>query len=146
ADQRLPDGRFNIQLRGLTRVRVLEEMENGKLYRRAKVEVLQEKTATPVVDKKLRSQLLAVVPGWCQSHGPAAEGFPKVIQSNFPLGIVCDVLGFSLPLTVGLKQELLEELKAESRTRLLLSYLQKNSPPEVLPPPQHPFPPEFSVN
>lgn len=146
ADQRLPDGRFNIQLRGLTRIRILQELDNGKLYRSAKVEMLQEQPTPPDLEKKLRSTLLQVVPGWCQSLGPAAEVFPKVIQSNLPLGIVCDVLGFSLPLSVEFKQELLEELIADSRARLLLDFLKKNSPPEVLPPPQPPFPPEFSTN
>jgi Lon protease-like protein len=145
-EQRLPDGRFDLQLRGLTRVRIVEEVTDGKLYRRAKVEMLQEQPAKPEVDRKLRTKLLKMVPSWCESHGPAAEVFPKVIQSNLPLGIVCDVLGFSLPLSVEFKQELLEKLSVESRARVLLNHLEENSPPEILPPPQQPFPPEFSVN
>ncbi len=146
AEQRLPDGRFNLQVRGLTRVRILEEINDDKLYRSAKVEMLQEQPARPEVDRKLRTTLLEVVPGWCQSHGPAAEVFPKVIRSNLPLGIVCDVLGFSLPLSVEFKQKLLENLSVESRARNLLAHLEENSPPEILPPPQNPFPPEFSAN
>jgi Lon protease-like protein len=146
AEQRLPDGRFNLQVRGLTRVRILEEINDDKLYRSAKVEMLQEQPARSEADQKLRAKLLEVVPGWCQSHGPAAEVFPKVIQSNLPLGIVCDVLGFSLPLSVEFKQKLLENLSVESRARNLLAHLEENSPPEILPPPQNPFPPEFSAN
>jgi len=145
-DQRLPDGRYNIHLRGLTRVRSLKEVENAKLYRCAKVEILQELPVTPQIDKMLRSKLLEAVPRWCQDQGPAAEVFPKVIESNLPLGIICDVLGFSLPLSVEFKQELLEELKVSSRAQLLLDHLESNSPPETLPPPEQPFPPEFSVN
>jgi Lon protease-like protein len=146
ADQRLPDGRFNIQLRGLARVRIVQEVENGKLYRSAKVEIWQDQPTSSDQDQELRSKLLDVIPAWSQDQGPAAEVFPKVIQSNLPLGIVCDVLGFSLPVNVEFKQELLEELKSDSRAQLLLDYLSKNSPPEVLPPPQNPFPPEFSKN
>jgi Lon protease-like protein len=145
-EQRLPDGRFNLQLRGLTRIRIVQEIDSGKLYRSAQVEMLQEQRARPEVDQKLRSKLLEVVPSWSQSHGPAADVFPKVIQSNLPLGIVCDVLGFSLPLPVEFKQELLEKLSVESRVRILLTHLEENSPPEILPAPQHPFPPDFSVN
>jgi Lon protease-like protein len=146
AEQRLPDGRFNIQLRGLTRIRILQEVDKATMYRCAKVELLQEQPTTPQVEKNLRSKLLEAVPAWSQNQGPAADVFPKVIQSNLPLGIICDVLAFSLPLSVECKQELLEELKADLRVLHLLDYLEKNSPPEVLPPPERPFPPDFSTN
>jgi len=146
AEQRLPDGRFNIQLRGLARTRILQEVDQATPYRCAQVELLKEQPTTPQLDKKLRTKLLEAVPAWSQNQGPAAEVFPKVIQSNLPLGIICDVLAFSLPLSVEFKQELLEELKADSRVQHLLDYLEKNSPPEVLPPPQRPFPPDFSTN
>jgi Lon protease-like protein len=144
--QRLPDGRFNLHLRGLSRARILHELDSDKLYRTAEIELLQEQPAGADFDQKLRSQLLQVVPTWCEAHGPAAEVFPKVIQSNLPFGVVCDVLGFSLPLPVEFKQQLLEELNIETRAQTLLDYLETNSPPEVLPPPQRLFPPEFSAN
>src|SRR6516164_287400 len=38
ADQRLDDGRYNLLLRGLARVRIVEEIEPGQTYRRARVE------------------------------------------------------------------------------------------------------------
>ena len=38
-DERLDDGRYNLQLRGLCRVRIDAEIENAKLYRSARVEV-----------------------------------------------------------------------------------------------------------
>jgi Lon protease-like protein len=44
SDQRLPDGRFNIQLRGLSRARILQEVDNGKRYRSAQVKC---RTAPP---------------------------------------------------------------------------------------------------
>src|SRR5215467_7574945 len=37
AEQRLDDGRYNILLRGLSRVRLVEELSQGKLYRTARV-------------------------------------------------------------------------------------------------------------
>ena len=144
--QRLPDGRFNLHLRGLGRIRIVEEIDSDRLYRSAKVELLQERAATAEADKQIRSNLLKVVPAWCESHGPAAEVFPKVVQSNLPLGVICDVLGFSLPLPVEVKQQILEELDGDGRARALLTYLEIHSPPEVLPPPQRLFPPEFSTN
>src|SRR5262249_40998533 len=40
ADQRLKNGRYNVLLRGLSRVRILQELEQDKLYRSACVELL----------------------------------------------------------------------------------------------------------
>jgi uncharacterized protein len=144
--QRLPDGRFNLHLRGLSRVRIVEEIDSDRLYRSAKVELLQEREASASAESKFRSHLLKVVPAWSESHGPAAEVFPKLVQSNLPLGVVCDVLGFSLPLPVEVKQQILEELDGDARAQALLTYLETHSPPEILPPPQRLFPPEFSTN
>jgi hypothetical protein len=43
ADERLPDGRFNILLRGVARVRLVEEiLETGRPYREFRVEVLDD--------------------------------------------------------------------------------------------------------
>jgi Lon protease-like protein len=146
SDQRLPDGRFNIQLRGLSRARILQEVDNGKLYRSARVELVKDRMPNPDSANQFRERLLEVVPAWCKEQGPSAEIFRKVIQTNLPLGIICDVLGYGLPLAIELKQQLLEELQVAKRVRKLLRYLESTAAPEVLPPPQHPFPPEFSNN
>jgi len=43
ADERLPEGRFNIVLRGVSRVRLVEELDRGKPYREFQVEVLEDR-------------------------------------------------------------------------------------------------------
>ena len=59
------------------------------------------------------------------------------------LGMLCDVLAFALPLEVGFKQQLLEELDVGKRTRALVDQLEA-----LLPPTKEPrkFPPDFSEN
>ena len=42
ADERLPEGRFNIVLRGVSRVRLVEELDRGKPYREFRAEVLED--------------------------------------------------------------------------------------------------------
>jgi uncharacterized protein len=42
AEERLPDGRYHIVLRGVARVRLLEELDNGKPYREFRAEVLDD--------------------------------------------------------------------------------------------------------
>lgn len=62
ADQLLPDGRYHLILRGLARVRTLDELPTEKLYRLANVEVLTD-VATDDIDElmTLRTALADVI-------------------------------------------------------------------------------------
>lgn len=147
ADQRLDDGRFNLQVRGVSRVRLGREIENGKLYRSARVEVLEEiPIATPETEKELRRRLSQTLPKWCPEHEPAAGVFRKLLKGDLLLGMVCDILGFALPLAVEAKQQLLETLDVEERALNLLHCLETGSPAPVMDPNGPKFPPEFSSN
>jgi Lon protease-like protein len=42
AEEQLPDGRFHIVVRGLARVRLIEEIENGQPYREFRAELLED--------------------------------------------------------------------------------------------------------
>jgi Lon protease-like protein len=42
AEERLPEGRYNLVLRGVSRVRLRRELDNGKPYREFAVEVLED--------------------------------------------------------------------------------------------------------
>jgi|SRR5262245_31315699 len=53
--ERLPDGRYNIVLRGLERFRILEE-DHSRSYRRAATEALIEYTMAPADRAAIRSQ------------------------------------------------------------------------------------------
>ncbi len=59
-----------------------------------------------------------------------------------PLGTLCDVFAFALPLPAEAKQELLEEGTVEARVRRLLAHLEQSPPPAV----PRTFPPGFSPN
>src|SRR5262245_61534004 len=60
--EKLPDGRYNLRLRGLARARILQELSTKKPYRTAKVELLPD-LAPPGLDdlKALRKKLADVV-------------------------------------------------------------------------------------
>lgn len=146
SDQRLDDGRYNLQLRGLCRVRIQRELSNGKLYRTAQVELLPDvATYSAGVEKALRRKLAKHLPAWSTLQGTMQNVLLKVLQCNLPLGTVCDILGFALPLSVALKQELLEKVDVERRARALLRILEAEAPGEAEPADRQ-FPPEFSSN
>jgi len=146
ADKRLEDGRFNILLRGLSRARILSELDTGKLYRSARVELLKD-TGVPSSEqtRAYRENLSPLVSKWLAALGLASEQVASLFQEEMPLGSLLDILGFALPVAVGFKQDLLQELDVESRARCLQHYLQTKEPPKAAASLRK-FPPEFSTN
>jgi Lon protease-like protein len=141
ADQKMDDGRYNILLRGLSRIQIVHEIPHGKTYRKAKVELLAE---VPVADAKderrLRRKLIKLVPQWFPQQGEFMDQFRKLLKSDLPLGALCDIFSFALPLDAEFKQTLLEELEISERLARLIAHLEAKKPVE------RKFPPEFSVN
>jgi Lon protease-like protein len=148
ADQRLDDGRFNLLVRGLRRVRLVAEVPTDRLYRIARVELLNDSGVPEAAEAAaLRKQLAEQLPRWAPPHPTALEQFQKLLDSDLPAGALCDVFSFALPLDVALKQQILEELDVTARARRLVAMLRENAPPPVAAVPHdRKFPPEFSAN
>jgi Lon protease-like protein len=148
-EQRLPDGRYNLVLHGLWRARVLREPPPSRLYRVARVEVLPDE---PVEEEAraaaLQQQMTDRVRPYFAGDPPAHERLDRLLERGLPLGTLCDIFSFALPLGVEVKQELLEELRVENRVRLLLRSLDAHAPPDPAPAAGTPrrFPPGFSAN
>jgi Lon protease-like protein len=102
--QRLPDGRFNLILRGLGRVLVVRE-QPGKPYRLAEVRPLEEKEGP--ADEGLRRKLLAAVRGL---GGPALEG-----PCGAALGALADLALLRLPVEACRRQSIFEILDCRDR-------------------------------
>jgi Lon protease-like protein len=147
ADQQLPDGRYNLQLRGLSRFRVVEEIDNGKLYRSARVELLSDQDPPAAgQDAAVRRALEGLLPPWCPGSGNNLGLFRKLLRSALPLGTVCDVLAYALPIPVAAKQELLEMLAVRKRADRLAALLRAGNGPPPQEADERPFPPPFSPN
>jgi|SRR5438128_7917094 len=148
ADQRLDDGRYNLLLRGLARIRIEHEVPHGKAYRLARVELLDDVEMTNAAEERaLRKKLTRRVPAWFPAQVAAHEQFRKLLRSPLSLSALADVVAFALALEVPLKQELLEELNVERRVRRLLDYLESHEPPQgASAAADRKFPPDFSNN
>ncbi len=147
ADKRLDDGRYNLQVRGLCRVRIVRELLNGKLFRTAQVELVHDiVSSSPATEVALRRKLAQRLPAWNTLQGTVQNVLLKVVQCDLPLGTVCDILSFALPLTVPMKQELLEKIEVERRARALLRILEAGPPEQPEEAAGREFPPEFSAN
>jgi len=147
SEQRLADGRFNLLLRGVSRARVVKEFAPDKLYRVARVELLADgPPPSAQVIHSLRQQLAEAVRTWFPASAPAQEQLRKLLKSDLPLGVLCDIFSFALPLSVEAKQGLLTDQDIERRMRTLLGLLTTATPPAQVEPVDRGFPPEFSPN
>jgi Lon protease-like protein len=146
ADQKLEDGRYNLLLRGISRVRIIEEVRLDQIYRSARVELLCDTDLTAARDvRKLRRRLAQYARKWFGDMGVSFDQVSRLFEGSLPLGTVSDVLSFVLPLAAELKQELLEQLNIEQRVSRLLEILGEKEPPPVQASART-FPPEFSAN
>jgi Lon protease-like protein len=143
-EQKLEDGRYNLLLRGVSRVRIVEETPSVKLYRLARVELVADKNAPPAARAvRLRRRLAKLAPAWFPQQGELLEQLRRLFESDLELGALCDIFSFALPLEVEFKQELLATAAVDRRARLLLDHLKEHKPQT---PPPRKFPPEFSAN
>jgi Lon protease-like protein len=145
-DQLLPDGRYNLMLRGLVRVRIDEEVLSARLYRQARVTIQEDQVPDSVPElMRLRAALAELVlPRF--SNQPAREQIQALFKGELPLGQLCDVLTFALPLPPETKQLLLETTHVVARAEQLMSSFEavvaKATPTKKT----NKFPPDFSLN
>jgi Lon protease-like protein len=124
ADQTLPDGRSNLLLRGIARVRIADEPATKKQYRLARVDVLADVVPDDVDElMNLRVALADLILPRVTTDA-IREQIQSLFHGEVPLGQICDVLAFALPLSPEVKQELLEITDVPSRARHLMEAFQ----------------------
>jgi len=118
----LPDGRFNIRLRGLARVEVLS-FETESPYRVARVRVLDDRNEIdgPGVDED-KKRLLASCAGLLQEMSGRVSQ-PLALDSDIPFAAVVNTLCQSLAMDLSLKMSLLGLDDVLDRCRLLVRVL-----------------------
>jgi Lon protease-like protein len=142
AHEKLADGRYNLRLRGLIRIRIIEEIPAEHPYRIARVEAIAETTPTDLAElKELRHKLAEVVIPRFAEDGPARQQLQELFDGEMPLGQVCDLLSYALPLPVEFKQTLLAESNAGTRAISITDTLRISAARA-----ERKFPPDFSVN
>lgn len=120
--ERLEDGRFNIELVGLARARVLEEV-HGRSYRLGRLQALEEVEVAPEVASGLRDRLLRSLRALV---GEDEEEDPPTVLLDpaVTLSALCDRLASLMPLETLQKQGLLAERDPAARCRLLMAFLE----------------------
>ncbi len=137
----LVDGRYNLRLLGLSRVRIVEELATDRMYRSARVELLTEAAPHPAQGALLRNELADLVLPRFDDDAQARKQLQELFEGNLTLGQLCDILAYVLPLPLQLKQLLLSELDATRRVITLTEALRTSGSQG-----DRKFPPPFSPN
>ncbi len=150
-EERLPDGRFNLLLQGVSRAKIIKEVNNGKLYRTAKVEILHDvPNSSEENADRMRTRLVKRMTKWFTQQPSAKEQLDRLVNSDLSLGNLCDVFSFALPLSVDMKILLLQLVNVEDRASLLLEVIEQMTPEVTKRPsssaPSKKYPPDFSAN
>jgi Lon protease-like protein len=145
---RLKDGRYNLLLMGVGRIRIMEEMPPIRSFRQAKVELLAE-TFTDAsahhiheLEREMMAAFQQHIPCGCQ----APEQLREMFAQQLPLSMMTDLAAYALPLAMEVKQRLLAEFRVDVRAQLLLDHLERQSPRELVGTVADDFPPPFSAN
>ena len=118
--QRLPDGRFLMQLVGIQRARIREELDVQKPYRVARVDLIPD-IISPLEPEPIDNLFQHALESFNQVLRNLADlpGSLVSIQKEAPTGLLLDVLSYYLPVDSLIKQRLLEESEVHQRARLL---------------------------
>jgi Lon protease-like protein len=143
--ERMLDGRFNLLLVGLKRVRIRTELPAKKLYRIAAAEVVED---VPPLSPESPARNLLIEQfrrGLARRQGIDPDLLKLLDSGTVELGALTDIIAYVLEIPPRLKQELLAESAVDRRVEILLRILgergrgsQANA--------SRSFPPPFSRN
>lgn len=141
------DGCYNLLLAGLRRVRIIDE-HHGGAFRQAAVEICRDVTESGELRQEELRQLLAATFGRMAVQSASAEytqELRKLFETSLPLAALTDILAFTLPFPLEVKQELLAETRVDHRALRLLRMLEHKPLADDASTPRK-FPPDFSEN
>lgn len=123
AERRHPDGRWDIALRGLSRVELIDELPPSEPFRLGKARRLREleRNDDRLGAERLRSAVIQVA-----NQLPALwpQLSPQLVSAKTP-GLLADVVAGTFVESSAIRRELLEELTVSRRLDMLQDYLAK---------------------
>lgn len=144
------DGRANILLAGLKRVLLRQELPFNKPYRQARVKVLEDEYPAEgaAARPRVQRQLLRELKGILKVRTGVRKQLNQILKAPLRLGVLTDILGFSLPWETAFRQLLLEETNVDARAAWLLDELPSLVPERASYSDRggRAFPPAFSEN
>jgi len=146
--QRTDQGTSNVLLLGVRRLRLGRELpsqETGKLFRVVEAEILEDAAPSDISMSAavgLQRELLAAFKRAMPKMPDAYDQLDQLLGNQISLGMLSDIVSYTIELDMNWKLRLLAECDVVRRTQLLLEALSGRTPGT----PGRPFPPLFSQN
>lgn len=141
--QRAPDGTSNILLLGVRRLKLGAERPPLRPFRVFEAEILEdvEPSVPAGASSALQQDLLAAFRRTLPEIPQAREQLDQLLAADLSLGMLADIVSYSIDIDVRWKLRLLAEPDVVRRTRLLVQALSQRAGRG-----SRPFPPPFSRN
>ena len=140
------NGRHNILLLGTAPSPRAGRTGDRASYRQAEVRLLGDYYSTTAAEQrqKLRHHLVDSFRRLLPTTEAVREQFEQLLGSHVPLGVLTDIVAFSVNLDLEVKLQLLQQLNVDRRALTLLERLHNLTQDPR--PRKREFPPEFSPN
>ena len=143
--QRTPEGTYNVLLLGVRRLRLGRELPATKPFRLVEAEILEDHEpdhAAAGDAAGLQQQLLAAFKRAMPRIPQAYEQLDQLLGSQITLGMLTDIVSYTIDLDLDIKLRLLAECDVFRRVRLLMQAIETRGTTGG----GRTFPPAFSVN
>jgi ATP-dependent Lon protease len=141
--QLTPQGTYNTLLLGVRRLRLVREMPAKKIFRVVESEILEDREPDDeAAAAALQQQVLAAFKKSMPKMPSAYEQLDQLLGTQITLGMLTDIVAYTIDLDLDWKMRLLAECDVLLRAQLLLEAMAGRSAGGM----RRPFPPEFSRN
>jgi Lon protease-like protein len=132
---------------GLSRARVLGELPPDRPFREARLELMPDVSpSAPASDPSaVHDELIALFRRFLAHEKSIRKQVEELLGKQASLGLLTDVVAFTLALDPSQKQRLLAEPNVDRRSRMLVRHLSERLKRKG-PRRERGFPPEFSAN
>jgi uncharacterized protein len=137
---RTEEGSYNVLVLGLRRIAIVRELPPDKPFREAEAQLCEDhypeegSAARTELQRKLLESFKLVLPRIPE----ACEQLDQLLGSQISLGMLTDIVAYTLDIDLDFKERLLAEPCIDHRAQLLFDHLNTAR--------KGTFPPEFSVN
>jgi Lon protease-like protein len=143
--QRTDEGTYNVLVLGVRRLRLLRELPPKKLFRVVESEIIEDfepAEAEAGAAAELQQRLLAAFKQAMPRIPNAYEQLDQLLGSQITLGMLADIVAYTIELDLETKIKLLAECDVFRRTALLLEAISSRATSGR----DRTFPPDFSAN
>jgi len=134
------EGSYNVLVLGLRRIKIEKELPPDKLFRVAEVQLCEDESNNEPSEERteLQRRLLESFKRVLPRIPEAYEQLDERLGSQVPLGMLTDIVAYTLDIDLEFKERLLAETNVNRRAEWLLEHLERMR--------KAVFPPEFSLN